>query len=1266
MKILTLVLAAGFAAQDPPKPAAPQVQEQPQPEKKKPVQDPAATAEKAEPAEKKPSPEEKRLQKLIQLQFDRRHATILKALAGGDSKLAPTKKEREKDPVDLELEAFQKAVTLGDWVKVKTYLAGLPGDHGKKAYDQLLKSLGSAGGGGRGNVVVMDAESQGDQNEPDEQVYQMQAAMMARGQMPQGGLFADQNVFMPNDLVGLADASPAALKKDALEQLGRLLQQTPARGNFLESFLKRLEDGTERLGGDDPEKRKAAALLLVSADRIIEAGRFLPAADRVEMDKDVELLNLLARHRMAVHAKEKKKEALEDAWKITQAALTLKEAEAKDQEEALERALEIASQIRKEIGTGWLETSFTSEPRRGMQILATIGRIVSANRLDRNADSRLRKLELQHLAMEALLRVAPERAGEWRRTLDLLALNWLREAEYSRQNDSRQTQDPMMTFDQFGNVFYQDFHDARMMQNRNAFQPIPTGRLLDIRPGAAWLDKLEDSLHPKLVALLAQLHLKVNEPEKGFPYIESLAASHPRDALALANEFLDVWVRNHDPNQERRRTNPYMYIYGYNPRAASIPLTRSKQVRNLEEVAAWVKRLRALRVGDLDERRLSKAFVASHSSAEVYRLEDLEKVFGSVDSLKAETLAELVQTMRGNLAGVWRTPKTQEEKKTNRKDKEIEAEVFRGYEVACQVLARGLKATPDHWALELARASILFDENSFRYQLTRSAEFAGRRAQAFEIFRRAAELYGRKVPEPDHTDETSQVYEMWFYASLGACDLASVTHEQSPDPRQPDLIRRALEALPEAAAERHLARFANQLVTRMTSAKPEVKHRYLRAGLKIAGDHRQARDARKLYDYYNDLVTEIKLTSRVDGPAAVGSARPFGLFVDLRHTKEIDREAGGFQKYLQNQMQNPYAFNFGRPPADYRDKFEEAARAALQEHFEVMSITFHSEKTESRGDPEPGWRVTPYAYVLMKARGPQVDEIPSLRLDLDFLDTTGYVVLPVESPRVPVDASTDRPRPAAKLQVIQTLDERKAAEGKLSVEVKATVRGLVPDLQEILDVAPGEFDVTKVEDQGISIAKMDEESDEISAISERTWVVHLAAKPGLRRPPATVAFGAPKLDGAKMSYQRYVDADLIEVQRVVSLEGRYGGRGAGWAWGAFLLAVAGLGLAGFLFLARRRRTRKKPAEPAYRLPDPLTAFAALGLLKRIRRDSRLKPESAGELAGDIGRIEQYFFNRGEGRPPDLRGIAQHWVGTVAGATDGNGLPEPEAKLSPSK
>ena len=114
-----------------------------------------------------------------------------------------------------------------------------------------------------------------------------------------------------------------------------------------------------------------------------------------------------------------------------------------------------------------------------------------------------------------------------------------------------------------------------------------------------------------------------------------------------------------------------------------------------------------------------------------------------------------------------------------------------------------------------------------------------------------------------------------------------------------------------------MSKFANALFTRLSAVKPSVKFRYLKGGFEIVGDHPQAHDARKVYDYYKDLVTEIKLETVVDGSDVVGHEKPFGVFVNLRHTREIERESGGFGRYLQNQNNSGYSYyNFGRPAGE--------------------------------------------------------------------------------------------------------------------------------------------------------------------------------------------------------------------------------------------------------------------------------------------------------------------------------------------------------------
>jgi hypothetical protein len=656
-----------------------------------------------------------------------------------------------------------------------------------------------------------------------------------------------------------------------------------------------------------------------------------------------------------------------------------------------------------------------------------------------------------------------------------------------------------------------------------------------------------------------------------------------------------------------------------------------------------VQRIEQLPIENIDQTLIAKAFTTCHSSAEVYRLEAIEEVFGSQDALEAGTLAELVQQMRANLLGLWRMPAQQEAAKTQRKQKDIEAEVLRGYEVARAVVENGLEHDPDDWRLQLADACLLMDENSYQNELSPSSEFSATRLDAVQRFQRAAELYAASVPGMAETDQTSTVYEHWFYAGLGASDLQQIDHRSLPDPRQPALIRDAMLALPGEAAQRHIELFANSLFVRMSALKPNVKFQYLDAGFAIVGDAPQAREARKVYDYYQDLVTEIRLVTRVDGSADVGHDAPFGVFVDLNHTREIERESGGFGKYLQNQNNTAYAYNYGRPLENYRDKFEEAARLALDEHYEVLSVTFQEAEVHSRAAEEYGWRVTPYAYLLLKARGPQVDKLPSLKIDLDFLDTSGFVVLPVTSSPLSLDASSGQPdpRPYENLVISQTLDERQAADGKLILEVRASARGLVPPLEELFDVRTSDFEVTDTEDQGVLISRFDPESRDAAIQSERTWMITYAGRKDLAALPTEFHFPEPKVDVAENAYLRYQDADLVSVEPIVSLEQTYGEVRSVWPW---MVAAALLLLIAVAAALRFRKNRQAETADLPLLPASLTPFNVLALLRQVEARNGFDAVQKRELALSIESLERHYFSAHNGEPPpDLKAAAERWL-----------------------
>ena len=1122
------------------------------------------------------------------------------AAAAAELQLAEKKLQRE-------CEMLQRDVTLGRWHKVAEFLLTLPEKERKGCYEHFARTL------------LQHPQGPQDQRLPPN--------------------LQEKNRFAFEDVFAIAALAPGGFDKKQVGLLAPLVQRAFEAGSVVEEFLRLLGVEVAKPAAEQRLDRREAALLLAAIGQDLEIGAFLPSAADAEKDNDREGLNLLARHALAMFGKEKRNQFLETAWNVTQAALAKGEIGDTEKAEALRRAVELAPKVREELGPTWLAESFSQRPERGMEIIATIGGQVAKGFAERPGDLEYRAngLRLQKSAVEALLKTAPQLAEQWKATLGILAAGWITEAAHSYQNSQSDSFGPMMERDDFGNYFWTN----RRRGGGGQVQAIEPSDLLGAQPGAEWAAVLEPALLPHFATVSAQLWLKVNEPAKAFPFIEQLAKTNPRKGKELAHEFLRVWMRNNNPNANNSRTNSYMFMYGFDQRSNGIPLTRSKQERNLAELGSWVERLRQLPIGGVDEKLLGEAFVAAHSSAEVYRLDSIERVFGDVGNLDPVLLGELLGKMRTNLATIWRRPAVQEKEKTKRSQREMLMEVARGYETALQVAQQALQKRGRHWALLSVVAAILHDQNNFGRELQRSTNFAEARKQAFELFAQAASHYVEVADGLRLDEETISPFDTWFYAALGASDLGAVDQDTVLAKSQLPLIRKAIDSLPKASAERHLGMFANAMFTRMSAVKPQIKFRYLEAGFAIVGDHERAAEAKKVWDYYQDLLRELRLEAVVDGPAAVGT-EPFGVRIDIVHSPEIERESGGFQKYATNQNNQPYAYNYGRPLENYRDKFQEAVTASLQESFEVLSVTFNSEGMQSKPSDAPGWRHSPYAYLLLKARGPQVDRIPTIQLDFDFLDTSGFTILPVGSSPVVIDASAkSEVRPFAEVELSQLLDPRRADEGKITLEIKAKAKGLVPPLESLLQLDLPGFTIGKRDDQGASVSKFHEDQDGVE--TERVWL--LALQPADKgSSPNRFVFGKPQVEGMKVLYQRYDDADLATVTPEVALTGRIATHTPVWVWVVIGFAFA-LYFAWFLFAKPAAGSKAKVAD-ALQMPAHVTPFTVLALLQQVRARVRLDAEAQGRLAADMERIEASHFGRAADPSLDLAAVAAAWLRTA--------------------
>ena len=1088
--------------------------------------------------------------------------------------------------------------------------------------------------------------------EEDDEKSSVEVALPAGLELPAGVSIEDLPAEVREQFQQAAAPADGGKKKSVsagkshVVALAKLISKSKQDGFDVSLLIEKIKQGFNGIGGDEKEQKLVAAELLLKASLIDEVEPFLPDLDEAIKEADVVSLKIWSQLSLQKYRSKKVAKWLSRAWKANMAISDMDGNSERDSEAAMANLIELSPKIDREVGQKWLDESFTKSPERGMKILTNLG-TKSSTMARKSAtvseDERLKLLRLQNGAAEKLLTVSPELADQWSDALTLLADTWLKEADTAIKHGSSNSGGGRMRYDRYGNSYYAtDDQYFRHGNNSRRPRPIRVGDVLEIAPSEAWRKRVRPTLKTQMQQIFANLHLKINEEEKAFPWIERVAKQNPKVAKSLVHEFLKAWTKNHDPNSDRRKRNRYVYFYGFDQKADAIPLTRSKQQRNLAELQRWVDRIRAMEIEDLDEKLLADAFTTCHSSAEVYDLARVKSVFGDLGNLKPKTVAAICEKMRQNLASNWRDIRKQEEKKTNRRAPEVQQEVLRGYRVASELVKEALKSSPENWQLQLSLACLMFDENEYLQLVQKSSEFSGRRDQALEQFQLAAEKYAAKVTELEKKDQTTEVFDRWFYASLGAVDLGKITNKTSPVPKQYPLIRDSILSLPGALGEFHMTKFANNMFTRMSPIKPEIKFRYLRGGFAIVEDHPRAWEARSLYDYYQDLVSELKLVAEIDGSHEIGSEESFGVYVNLLHTKEIERESGGFGKYAQNQSSMRYAYNYGRPNEDYREKFSDAVKQTLDDHYEIQSVTFQSpEQMKSYPSGKEGWRVTPYAYLLLKARGSEVDRLASLKLDMDFLDTSGFVVIPIESPAVIVDANKSAPsRPVEDLEITQTLDERQAEEGKLIVEVTATAKGLVPSLDKVVNLERDQFEIVSVDDQGVLPSRFDKESNGIQILSERSWAVEYRAKEQQAEVGA-FTFADAKLDDVTTKFQRYDDVDLVESEQTVSLERRYSNTSFSFlCWLVPLIAVVLLGATVAVFLRGQPAVEKAEG---FAMPEEVNPFTVLTLLRDIRQRNGIADDKAIELESSIQRIERSWFGKEAGQQADLRELARNWL-----------------------
>lgn len=1064
--------------------------------------------------------------------------------------------------------------------------------------------------------------------------------------------------LLPEEVLAIADVAPGEIKEWQFEALAKLLQAAAGK-NSTGPLLAQIKAGTRLFGGEDPAKRKRAMDFLAGAGLVREAYDYLPSLEDARSRGDARVILNHGRYHAdlaeSLSGPEADAQRL-SAWDLFGEVSLMADAPFALKQDAMRRAIDLLPHMPPAQATAWFAKVFSNSALgpAALEIVALKAMTIRDAKLD--VEQRAQTILTMKEAVDTLITQEGVDIRTLKVPLRMLTTALVAEAEAATNDKGNQ----------------------RIIARE-------TELLLRALPGDRWLDAIEPSLAARASKASIAIATVADKTDLALEMLASAIKRTPDQAIDLADHFLVNWEKRLNPRPPENQDQ--FFFYGYREMTPAAPVTRGRQRRNLDRLKGLIADLQAIGVESRQVPSVTAVFKACYAKTEVFEKSDIVRVFGPFEQIPAATASALASTMRASLSGDWRNREAQRAAGMNRTGPEIAALVDKGYGVAIDLVDRALAAEPDSWRHATIKASLSYDRMQFKQttQKDDSAKFDAYRKDAFEAFAKAAKQYARVVERGEERDDAG-VYQGWFAAAIASTELNYLNRDDAltdgtPGEDQIDLIRAAIFSLPKDAADRHISAFARAIEGEVGAAPPEVKPRLVRHALRIIGDHPGGASLRGLNELYQDLVKdEIKLRLSIDGSDQVGVNRPFGVMLALRYTTAVDRETGGFAKYLQNDVYTRIGNQYR--PFNFRDQLKKAVEDALRKDFEVESIGFFEPLTPSRQvveNGEDGWQEKPMAYIILKRKDASIDRIPQIAMDMYFNDPVGSVTLSLPSNSPPL-AVGDQPaaRPIKDLVVSQTIDLRRLQAGEkdraVTVEIAAKGKGIVPELRDLLagldEALPGysikengiEARPVQIQQEGSSSQSRyyfygrdpeppkggyatADESGIFRVPIERSWLITYVPSGG----KVGSEFRLPSLKegiAGTITSAHYADMDILPVQGAsLAVDPRLltPSRLAFFILGLLLLT----GLA--ILIARRLQREDHTDADSVHLPEKISPLSVVTTLRRFQADyaASLNPDAQARLATEIAGLERrYFGPENASANGDLSEVLERWSAAV--------------------